>query len=412
MGTTVRRRGQVETTFGLIFAVLRRVPREKLEPMPADPHESVAKLRGRTGQMLADLAALVNCESPSRAGRDLAVCASVISQMFVNHLGKSADLLPPAAGFATGPHVSWRGGGSPSVLILGHYDTVFPAGTVTNRPFECDGVLARGPGVFDMKAAIVQAVFAIASLPPEVREKVEVLFTSDEEIGSASSRELLIDRAKACGTALVLEPSADGGALKTARKGTGTIEVVCHGRASHAGLEPEKGINALVELAAQVPVISSFANPSLGTTVTPTVASAGTADNVVPAEARMFVDVRVEAPGEKERIEAAFASLSPVVPGCTIEVRGAIGRPPMPASASADLMKVASRCADELGLGPISGVAVGGGSDGNFTAAAGVPTLDGLGAVGGGAHGDTEHVIVAEMPNRAALLAAIIAAIA
>ena len=369
---------------------------------------ALESLRAMTDEMVVELAALVNCESPSSAGPGLVDCANLVSGLFQRKVGTAAALVTPPAGFSTGPHVSWRGGMNTKVLVLGHYDTVFPIGTLIQRPFECDGVLAKGPGVFDMKAAIVQAVYAIASLPDEVRAQVEVLFTSDEEIGSASSKELLLERAKACGKVLVLEPSADGGALKTARKGTGTLEVLFHGRASHAGLEPEKGINALAELAAQVPVICALANPALGTTVTPTVASAGTADNVVPAEARLLVDVRVEAAGEKERLEEAFASLRPTVDGCSIEVRGGIGRPPMPATASTDLMKIAARCAEQIGIGPLNGVAVGGGSDGNFTAAAGVPTLDGLGAVGGGAHGDAEHVNVAEMPHRAALLAAII----
>ena len=379
--------------------------------MPGVDRAIVDDLCFRLDAMIADLKELVNQESPSKSVRELSLCAATLAATFERVTGKPAEIID-SVDPARGPHVHWRGGSEPKVLILGHYDTVFPKGTIDVRPFRFDKGVATGPGVFDMKAAIIQAVYAISVLDETVKSGVEVLFTSDEEIGSASSKALLIECAHAAGNVLVLEPSADGGALKTARKGTGTFEIVFEGRASHAGLEPEKGINALVEMAAQIPVIAALAKPELGTTVTPTVASAGTADNVVPAQARLFVDVRVEAAGEKERIENAIAKLTPTVEGCVIKVLGGIGRPPMPASASESLFALAQRCGVELGLGQIEGVAVGGGSDGNFTAAAGIPTLDGLGAVGGSAHGEAEHVLVEEMPKRAALLAALMHALA
>jgi len=206
-----------------------------------------------------------------------------------------------------GPHVHWSGGGTPKVLIVGHHDTVFPVGSCAARPFAVVDGRAMGPGVFDMKAGIVQALHAVASLAD--RSGVELLITSDEEVGSLTSRDLIEARAIACGSVLVCEPSADGGALKIARKGTGTFEVVVHGKASHAGLEPEKGVNALVAAAELITHIATFGDLSTATTVTPTVAVAGTVDNVVPAEARVKVDVRVEQPGEKERLEGLFASL-------------------------------------------------------------------------------------------------------
>jgi len=299
--------------------------------------------------------------------------------------------------------VHWTGGGDPKVLILGHHDTVFPAGTLDQRPFNVENGRATGPGVFDMKAGIVQAIHAVASMND--RSGVEILLSCDEEVGSTTSRLLLEERAIACGTVLVLEPSGDGGALKTGRKGTGTFEVVIGGRAAHAGLEPHRGVNSLVEAAHQVLAIAEFADDLQETTVTPTVAHAGTADNVVPAETRIRVDVRVTSAEEAQRIEAAFADLAPVNPEATIEVNGRVGRPPMPESASAELMPLA--LAHDAS---VVGVAVGGGSDGNFTAARGVPTLDGLGAVGGGAHADHEYVEVETMPGRADLLAAIIEA--
>lgn len=349
--------------------------------------------------MLADLSVLVEAESPSRDVDRLTVHARLVSGMMVRLLGSAPDLVASPVG----PHIHWRGGGEPRVLILGHHDTVHPAGTLAARPFSVTGGIAAGPGVFDMKAGIVQALHAVAAMAD--RSGVEILLSSDEEIGSRESRALIEERALACGAVLVLEPSADGGALKTGRKGTGTFEVRVRGRASHAGLEPEKGINSLVELANLIPQIVAIADPSRGTTVTPTVASAGTADNVVPENASCFVDVRVAVPEEKPRVEAAMAALRSSVPGTEIEVLGGIGRPPMHESAAAVLMGIAAQVAAEAGIENLDGVVVGGGSDGNFTAAVGVQTLDGLGAVGGGAHSADEHVVVAEMPHRAALIA-------
>ena len=349
--------------------------------------------------MLADLSVLVEAESPSRDVDRLTVHARLVSGMMVRLLGSAPDLVASPVG----PHIHWRGGGEPRVLILGHHDTVHPAGTLAARPFSVTGGIAAGPGVFDMKAGIVQALHAVAAMAD--RSGVEILLSSDEEIGSRESRALIEERALACGSVLVLEPSADGGALKTGRKGTGTFEVRVRGRASHAGLEPEKGINSLVELANLIPQIVAIADPSRGTTVTPTVASAGTADNVVPENASCFVDVRVAVPEEKPRVEAAMAALRGSVPGTEIEVLGGIGRPPMHESAAAVLMGIAAQVAAEAGIENLDGVVVGGGSDGNFTAAVGVQTLDGLGAVGGGAHSADEHVVVAEMPHRAALIA-------
>jgi len=352
-----------------------------------------------TAAMTADLAALVGAESPSRDIDRLTVHARLLSGLMVRLLGRAPDLVASPVG----PHVHWRGGGEPRVLILGHHDTVHPAGTLAQRPFTVNGDIATGPGVFDMKAGIVQVLHAVAALGD--RSHVEILLSADEEIGSRESRALIEERAQACGAVLVIEPSADGGVLKTGRKGTGTFEVRVHGRASHAGLEPEKGINSLVELAHLIPRIVEIADPTKGTTVTPTVASAGTADNVVPESASCFVDVRVAVPGEKERVEAAMASLRTTVPGARLEVLGGIGRPPMHESAAESLLAIAREVSAAAGLPPAEGVTVGGGSDGNFTAAIGVPTLDGLGAVGGGAHGADEHVVLSRMADRAALVA-------
>lgn len=357
----------------------------------------MTQLDDRLDVLLDDLRRLVEVESPSHVLDAVTASAVGLAGLLEERTGRAATLVDGPAG----PHVHWSGGGRPRVLILGHHDTVFPLGTLAARPFRVADGRATGPGVFDMKAGIVQAIHAVAALPDA--SGVEMLFTSDEEVGSRSSRALLEERAVACGNVLVLEPSADGGTLKTGRKGAGTFEVIVHGRASHAGLEPEQGINALIEAAHQLLRIATFGDPALGTTVAPTTAFAGTVDNVIPAEARIRVDVRVTAPEEKARVEALMASLEPVDPACRIEVLGGIGRPPMPESSSATLFPLAREAAPG-----IDGVVVGGASDGNFTAALGVPTLDGLGAVGGGAHADHEYVEVDTMPARVDLLAGIL----
>jgi glutamate carboxypeptidase len=352
--------------------------------------------------MIADLAVLVEVESPSSHLDAIERSADAVAALIDRRLGSPAELVPSAAG----PHVHWSGGGEPRVLLVGHHDTVFPLGTLAARPFTRRNGKVTGPGVFDMKGGIVLAIHAIASLA--ARAGVELLVTADEEVGSGASRELIEARAAACGTALVVEPAADGGALKTGRKGTGTFEVTVHGRAAHAGLEPEKGVNALVEAARQVLAVAALADPARGTTVTPTVASAGTADNVVPAGATIRVDVRVTELAEAARVEAAMAALAPVDPAARLEVDGGVNRPPMPEAATAALFAVAREVATEAGLPVPDGTVVGGGSDGNFTAALGVPTLDGLGVVGGGAHSDDEFVLVDRLLDRVTLLAGLI----
>jgi len=348
-------------------------------------------------EMLADLQTLVEIESPSHDVEALTESATALAAMMDRHLGGSAQLIDGPEG----PHILWSGGADPKVLLLGHHDTVFPRGTLARRPFTVADGKVTGPGCFDMLAGIVQAIHGVASLPD--RSAVEMLFSADEEVGSKTSRALIEERAKACGAVLVLEPSAPGGALKTGRKGCGTFEVTIAGRAAHAGLEPENGVNALIEASHQVLAIAEIGRPDLGTTVTPTVSSSGTADNVIPAEAVIKVDVRVESAEEKGRVEAAMAGLATKIDGATLSVTGGVNRPAMPESASATLFPIAEQVAPG-----VEGLAVGGGSDGNFTAAIGVPTLDGLGAVGGGAHADTEHVIADTMPERARLVAGIV----
>ena len=374
-----------------------------------DDHRTAAQVRAtldaQQPAMVADLERFVNIESPSLEHECLARSAQFLADLMTRVLGSP----PVLVASDRGPHVHWKGSDDTKVLIVGHHDTVFPLGTVARRPFTREGNIGRGPGIFDMKAGIIQAIYGVAAVKEWYH--TEILITADEEVGSHASRALLEERARATGAVLVLEPSADGGALKIARKGTGTFNVTITGRASHAGLEPEKGINALVELAAQVPRIVAIARPDLGTTVTPTVAKAGTADNVVPASATIAVDVRCVIPEEKNRLETEMSRLTATLAGARVEVSGGMNRPPMHESMTKELFAIAQRVALEYDIVNLTGVAVGGGSDGNLTAAVGVRTLDGLGAVGAGAHAETEHVQLDAMPERAALIAGLVQSI-
>ena len=348
------------------------------------------------------LAALVAAESPSSEPDAVAACARLISDAGAQLIGEKAEEV--VVDGCT--HLRWRFGAGPTrVALVGHVDTVWPLGTTARWPFSVTDGIATGPGAFDMKAGIVQLLHAVAAI--EERDGIAVLLTADEEIGSPSSRALIEDTARGATAALILEPSA-GAALKTARKGVSNYQVIARGRASHAGLEPEKGVNAAVELAHVVVGLAAIAKPHEGTTVTPTVVHGGTATNVVPAEATVDVDVRAATPDEQARVDAAFRRLAPTVEGAELEVRGGPNRPPLPTGSSADLFRRAQAVAERLGQPRLEGVEVGGGSDGNFTAAVGVPTLDGLGAVGGGAHAEGEHVVLSAMPGRVELLAELV----
>lgn len=364
----------------------------------------VSRMAALLPAMLADIEALVTCESPSADLSAVASSAEVVATIGTGRLGVSPERIV----IDGHTHLRWRLGAAPSrVLVLCHHDTVWPLGSLSRRPFDVTGGVLRGPGCFDMKAGLVLALHAAAGLTD--RSGVTILVTGDEELGSPSSRALIEAEAAGCIAALVLEASADGGALKTERKGVSLYQVVAHGKASHAGLEPERGVNATLELAHQLLAVAGIGNAGAGTTVTPTLMSAGTASNTVPATGQFAVDVRARDGAEQGRVDAAMRALRPVLDGARIEVTGGPNRPPLEAAASAGLYARAARLAAALGLPPLTCAAVGGGSDGNLTAGVGTPTLDGLGAVGGGAHADDEHVLVAELPGRAALLAALIA---
>ncbi|RSN04909.1 glutamate carboxypeptidase [Nonomuraea sp. WAC 01424] len=358
---------------------------------------------GQEAALIAGIERLVRCESPSDDLAAVARSATAVAEVGAALLGAGPERIV----LDGRTHLRWRFGREPRVLLLGHHDTVWPVGSLERLPFEVrDGVL-RGPGCFDMKAGLVMAFHALAAL--DDLDGVTLLVTGDEEPGSPTSRELVEDEARGCAAALVLEAAGPGGALKTERKGVSRYEVLVRGRAAHAGLEPERGVNATVEVGHQIAAVAALADPALGTTVTPTRLEAGTTVNTVPARARFEVDVRVRDAAEQRRVDAAMRALRPVLPGAGVAVGGGPNRPPLPASASRELFDRARRLADALGIGPLASVAVGGASDGNLTAGTGTPTLDGLGAVGGGAHADDEHVLVAELPGRTRLLAALVA---
>lgn len=362
--------------------------------------------------MLTDLAELVNCESFSADREAVARSAKVVAAQGTRLLGAE-----PATIVTDGvTHLRWTWG-TPRVLLLGHHDTVWPIGTLLAHPWSVVDGIARGPGVFDMKAGVVQIFHALATLPS--LDGVCVLITGDEELGSPTSRELIEESARGCAATFVLEASADGGALKTARKGASSYEVMVYGKAAHAGLEPERGVNAAIEAAHQILAISGLADEvnaedpgDLGpTTVTPTLVSVGTTGNTVPAAAKVTVDVRVPSRTAQERVDTLMRVLAPRMAGARLETLGGPNRAPLEPAASARLFELACAIAADLGLPALRGVAVGGASDGNLTAGIGCPTLDGLGAVGGGAHAADEHVVVAEMPGRTRLLAGLVAAV-
>jgi glutamate carboxypeptidase len=343
-------------------------------------------------EMVDQLRRLVETESFSGDAEGVAACAEVIDDLCRDLLGSYPDPM--------GAHLMWRRPGDRPVLVLCHFDTVWPRGTLTEFPFTVEDGVARGPGAFDMKAGIVQCLHALRKVPDG---PVTVLFTGDEEIGSPTSRALIEDEARGARAVLVLEPAA-GPNVKVARKGIAQWRIEVHGRAAHAGLAPESGVNAAVELAEQIRRLEDLSRPQEGTTVTVTMVGGGSAGNVVPERAWCAVDVRMWSEEEAVRLAEAFATLRPVLPKARLEVTGGLNRGPLEREAAEGLYQRLRALGYDVGA-----AAVGGASDGNLTAALGIPTLDGLGPVGGGAHARDEHVLVDEMPRRAEMVARLLA---
>jgi len=304
---------------------------------------------------------------------------------------------------------------SGQILILGHSDTVWPLGTLASMPFRRAGGRLWGPGIFDMKSGIVFFLFAVRALREldvPVGSRVLLQLNSDEEVGSFSSRSLTEKNASHSKAVLVLEPGTGlDGKLKTARKGVGEFEIIVRGQAAHAGVDFETGASAILELARQIGRISSFTDLKRGITVNPGVISGGTRSNVIAAEARAAVDIRVIRFEDAAALERKFHSLRPSDGRCSIEVRGGLNRPPLERSRGiVSLFRTARRLGGELGI-DLKESRSGGGSDGNFTAALGIPTLDGLGAVGEGAHASNESILISRIADRSALIAKLLAAL-
>ena len=347
--------------------------------------------------MLSALEKLVRLESPTE---DLDACRAVIelaSQIALDVLGTPAQIRE-----VNGRPVFWWGAQNPDVIVLAHLDTVWPKGSFQSL-WSIKENVASGPGIFDMKAGFIQALFAMKGIDGSVA----LVATSDEETGSTTSKEFIKEISAKAKAVLVVEATLNG-KVKTGRKGTAMYQVKIHGKASHAGLEPEKGINATVEVGHAILAVSGFENKELGTTVVPTMLRSGNTTNTVPDLAVLDIDVRSFSMAELQRVDAAVRNLSAVNSAARYEITGGFNRPPLETTSTMALYERAERVAKALGMPPLGHASVGGASDGNFAAAAGAQVLDGLGAVGDGAHAAHEWVDITTLENRSALLHALI----
>jgi glutamate carboxypeptidase len=358
--------------------------------------------------LLAAISALVDVESPSDDKAAVDACGRVLAAR-LEECGARVTRLPHATCGDT-LRAEW-GTADRQLLLLGHFDTVWGVGQLAAMPRREERDRLYGPGVLDMKAGIslgMQAIRALLACRMMPQCRLVMLLTTDEEIGSKASRAAIEAEARQSSAVLVLEPSLPGGAAKTSRKGCGEYELIVRGRAAHAGIEPEKGANAIRELAVQIARLEAIQDVERGITLNVGVISGGTRANVVPDLARAVIDVRVQTLADAAGVDAALQRLTPELPGTSLEVRGGIDRPPLERTDTVlRLYQAARQVAAELGHGLAEG-STGGGSDGNFTAALGVPTLDGLGAIGDGAHAVHEHVSIADLPWRAALIAGLL----
>jgi glutamate carboxypeptidase len=351
---------------------------------------------------------LVRCESPSTDKAAVDRLADIVGAELAA-LGARVERLPQAA---AGDQVRAEiGEGSSQVLLLGHLDTVWPIGQLERMPVRTKAGRLYGPGVFDMKAGIALAMLALRALVhlrQQAKRRAVLLLTSDEEIGSGASRARIEAEADRSSAVLVLEPALPGGGVKTSRKGVGEYRVEARGVAAHAGIEPERGVSAITEIAHQVLALDQLQDDTRGVTITVGRIEGGTRTNVVPPHAAIEVDVRVPTSEDAGRVAERIGRLAPRLAGASLSISGGMNRPPLERSAGVVRLYTAARgIAAELGRELAEGGS-GGGSDGNFTGARGVPTLDGLGAIGGGAHAVDEHVELEPLPWRAALVAGLI----
>lgn len=341
---------------------------------------------------LQQLQQLIECESPSKDSAALERSALQFSTIG-EQLLKEPPLILNDEGF---PHLLWRFGDGPRrIVLIGHHDTVWPMGTIDRMPFTVQDGIIRGPGTDDMKGGALIAIHALSRLLARRGnlDGVSLLLTADEELGSITSRPIIEAEARGALAALVFESGGPNGAVKIARKGVAIYQLEVVGRAAHAGVEPEKGVNATAEVAHQVLEIARLGDTKAGTSVVPTLMQSGTTTNTVPAQATVSIDSRATTIAEQQRVDAALRSLQPANRGAKLVLHGGINRPPMETKMALGLYAQAQRIASRLGHAPLRSIGVGGGSDGNFTAGIGVPTLDGLGTVGGGSHAENEHAL-------------------
>jgi glutamate carboxypeptidase len=378
------------------------------------PAQLLRALKPRLPEMLAVLRRFVTVESPSLEKTAVDRCCGVIVKEWRKHGVRIERISQKYRGdhllMACAPQKPHSPG---QLFVLGHYDTVYATGTLANMPFRISGGKAYGPGTFDMKAGIVQALFALRALQEVHRlpkKRIVFMWTSDEEIGSESSRKLIETEARRSDAVFVLEPSfGPRGQLKTARKGVGEAELIVRGRASHAGLAPEEGVNAIHELARQLARIERWNDRRRGVSVNADIVEGGTRTNVIAERARAVLDLRALRVSGMRRLERRLHALRPLRKGARLEISGGFDRPPLERKMCSALFARAQSLATQMNLS-LGECTVGGGSDGNLTGALGIPTLDGLGAVGDGAHSSHEHVLINTMPVRAALLAALLVA--
>jgi glutamate carboxypeptidase len=364
--------------------------------------------RAERAWLLDTTEALVAAESPTTDKAAVDRCGAQLAARLEAMGGRVTRL----SRVERGDHLLAEFGcGASQVLLLGHFDTVWPVGQLERMPLHHSDGRLHGPGVFDMKAGIAIAMLATRALLETgvaLSRRIVMLWTTDEEVGSETSRAAIEDEARRSDAVLVFEPSLPGGAVKTSRKGCGGYQLLVRGVAAHAGIEPQKGASAVHELAEQILRINGLQDLARGISVNVVQISGGLRSNVIPDEARAVVDVRVPTAAAAAEVEAAFRGLKAVDARTTLETHGGFDRPPLERSAEVvRLYSMAREVSRELGADLGEG-GTGGGSDGNFTAALGVPTLDGLGAVGDGAHALHEHVVVDSLPNRAALVAGLI----
>lgn len=386
--------------------------------LPAGAMRTILReLKSRQPDMVRTLGKFVRCESPSHHKS----AVDLFGKMVANEWRRRGAIVRIVRNKTRGNHLRaeiWLGKGRApkrQLLVLGHLDTVYPLGTLTKTPFRISGGSAWGPGTFDMKGGLVLALFAVDALKAAgitPAKRLVFLWNSDEEVGSESSRRMIESEARRSDAVVVLEPAfGRDGRLKTARKGVGGAEIVLSGRSAHAGVDPEKGVNAVHELALQIERLMNLNDPRRGITVQTTVAAGGTVSNVIPDAARAELDIRFSRAVDGSALERKLRTLHPILKGARVQVRLGKSRPPLERTAATRaLFRHAQTLMHDIGL-PLGEAATGGGSDGNFTAALGVPTLDGLGAVGDSPHSPREHVLIRALPERAALLAGLLASL-